>query len=114
MAASHFFVGLTAGVALLAVPVLGFGPGLDVPGRVAGWVEGPPHVAQVEAPPAVNRPLRGYVAGAPTPGPEAPPPTLAPLAKPTPVPPRPTVAPAPPAVGLRTGVVRSGGTPVSV
>src|SRR2546423_250054 len=113
MAASHFFVGLGAGVALLTVPVLVLAPG--VPGRVAAWIEGPPpSVAQVEAPAAASRPVRGFVPGETTPGPEAPPPTLVPKVKPTTIP-RPTTAPMPtPSSMLRTGVIHSGGVPVPV
>lgn len=114
MAASHFFVGLGAGVALLTVPVLVFAPG--VPARVAAWLDSPPpSVAQVQqAPAAAGRPVRGFVPGEATPGPQAPPPTLAPQVKPTAIP-RPTTAPMP-TLGsmLKTGVIRSGGTPVPV
>jgi len=115
VAASHFFVGLGAGVALLTVPVLLFAPGLDTPGRMAAWVTGPPSASRVEAPAAANRPVRGYVPGEPTPGPAAPPPTLAAPVKPTVAPPQPQAAPTlPPATALRTGVIRSGGAPVPV
>ena len=116
MAAAHFFVGLGAGAALLTVPLL-LAPDLNVPGRVAAFVQGPPAVARVEAPPGASRPVRGYVPGEPTPAAESPPPTLAPIVKPT-APPAPTVPAqqAPMRVGAmqRTGVIRSGGTPVAV
>lgn len=119
MAASHFFVGLGAGVALLTLPVLAFAPGLDMPGRVAAWVNGPDPTTQQRTAnvPAVTRPVRGFVPGEPTPVEETPPPTLVAVVKPTPLPARPTAPPTLaglPASGVRTGVIRSGGTPVPV
>jgi len=80
VAASYFFVGLGAGLALLTVPILVLGPGMDVPDRVAAWVNGPPPQVEqsVASLPSVNRPVRGFVRGEPTPGPDAPPPTLRP------------------------------------
>lgn len=119
MAASHFFVGLGAGVALLTLPVLVLAPGIDVPGKVAGWVNGPqPSAQQATAnAPALTRPVRGFVAGEPTPAQDSPPPTLVGLTKPTAQPPQaqptPTLA-ALPASGTRTGVIRSPGAPVTV
>ena len=120
MAASHFFVGLAAGVAILSVPVVVLTP---APQRMLQWIEGPStqavQLGTEDA--AANRPLRGYAPGDPTPAPQAVP-TIEP-------PSRPTVAPTPQAVtaaqgapnlstdNLRwagTGVIRSGGTPVYV
>jgi SH3-like domain-containing protein len=116
MSAGHFFIGLGAGIAILAVPVLTLTP---VPQRVVGWIEGPP-----PAPPqiitdnaAAQRPVRGYQPGAPTPatGPGAPP-TLQPIAVSTPAPQ--AQAPLPQSLAdarwARTGVIRSGGAPVYV
>lgn len=125
MAASHFFVGLGAGVAILAVPVLLFTPGSTVPQRIVEWVEGPSQTVQLPGPSddaAANRPLSGYKPGDPTPAAEAVP-TLQPASKPTPVPTRlpAAVAPNPNAAisesslrWARTGVIRSGGVPVPV
>jgi hypothetical protein len=111
-------------VALLTAPVLFIAPGLDVPGHVAAWIDGPPSATQVPTPAVASRPVRGYVPGEPTQGPDAPPPTLVAPLTPTPVPPAPppppstpTTAPLPlPTVSsaVRTGVIRSGGAPVSV
>ena len=122
MSASHFFVGLGAGVAILAVPVLTLVPGADVPGRFEAWISGPPpHAASVETDnAAVNRPEHGFRPGDPTPA--APPaaPTLQPRVIATPAsrtqPQIPiNVGPSLPAGGtMRTGVIRSGGAPVYV
>src|SRR5690242_8881112 len=119
MSASHFFVGLGAGLALLTVPVLTVAPGLDLPGRFSTWVQGPPpqsaRLTTDNA--AVARPVRGYVPGDPTPTPPASPPTLQPVGIPTPAgQQRPPIISQPPPIGgtLRTGVIRSGGTPVFV
>jgi hypothetical protein len=124
VAATHFFVGLGAGVALLTVPVLLVAPGLDVPGHVAAWIDGPPGATQVATPPVASRPVRGYVPGEPTQGPDAPPSTLVAPLPPTPVlPAPPPLAPTPTTAllplptftsAIRTGVIRSGGAPVSV
>jgi hypothetical protein len=122
MAASHFFVGLAAGAALLTVPVLALSPGIDLPHRLVAWIDGPPAPSSTTNVAAVSRPIRGYVPGAPgTTGNDqpsvddgTPPPTLAPAARPTVAPARPAVAVAPPSNSLRTGVIRGGGQPVVV
>src|SRR3954447_9869367 len=129
VAASHFFVGLGAGLALLTVPILVLGPGVDAPNRVAAWVNGPaPQVDQgAGSVPSMNRPVRGFVPGEATPRPDAPPPTLSAAAKPTvsapstaarasgqQSQPQPTPLAALPSNGIRTGVIRSGGGPVTV
>jgi hypothetical protein len=126
VAATHFFVGLGAGVALLTVPVLLMAPGLDVPGHVVAWIDSPPSVTQVATPVVASRPVRGYVPGEATQGPDAPPPTLVAPFTPAPALPAPqqpppastlTAAPLPlPTLGaaVRTGVIRSGGAPVTV
>src|SRR5919202_6032235 len=125
MAASHFFLGVGAGLAILTIPTAVFAPQLDLPQRIGAWVAGPP-ASEGSRPSAAdvassNRPLRGYVAGrasTPTPEPQAPP-TLQPPVAPGAAsaastggqaaagPPQavPTLPPA----GLRTGVIRSGG-----
>jgi len=116
MGASHFFVGLGAGIALLTVPVLTLGPGTDLPHRFASWIDGPPpQAAQLAGAAAVNRPTRGYKRGDPTPVAEAPP-TIEPALRPTAVPQvQPALAEAPPSAGsMRTGVIRAGGGPVYV
>jgi SH3-like domain-containing protein len=119
VSASHFFVGLGAGIAILAVPVLTLTPAAELPHRLLAWIDGPStSVAGVNTDDvAISRPQRGYRAGDPTPGPEAPP-TLSPIVAPTPVP---RVQSAPPlqavpigGATLRTGVIRSGGLPVFV
>lgn len=117
MAASHFFVGLGAGIAILAVPVLTLTPGVELPHRLAAWIDGPPpQAAQVRTDDAAtNRPVRGYKPGDPTPAPDAPP-VLKPAIVATPTAPVQQSAPQPPATGasMRTGVIRSGGQPVYV
>jgi len=119
MSAGHFFVGLSAGVAILAVPVLMLTPGSQVPQHLIDWIEGPPPTTAASSDTvAVSRPLSGYQAGDPTPAPQAVP-TIQPLSMPTPVA-RPTPQPivsAPPLSSLRwagTAVIRSGGMPVYV
>ena len=123
MAASHFFVGLAAGAALLTVPVLALSPALDLPHQLVAWIDGPPPApSSTTDVAAVSRPIRGYVPGAPAaagndqPSVDAgtPPPTLAPAARPTVAPARPAVAVAPPSNSLRTGVLRGGGQAVVV
>ncbi len=117
MAGYQFFVGVGAGVAMLAIPVVVFGTG---PGRLAdefrAWIDGPPPAPQVEVAGAV-RPQRGYLPGDPTPTP-LPAPTVRPATIPTP---RATSAPAPvvqvipgSAVTWRAAVVRSGTGSVTV
>jgi|SRR5579859_3576975 len=117
MGASHFFVGLGAGIAILTVPVLTLGSGLDLPQRFAAWIDGPPQTTQTGINvAAVNRPARGYQPGDPTPAPDAPP-TIEPALRPTPVPHiQPIFAqPLPQAGGsMRTGVIHAGGAPVFV
>ncbi len=119
MSASHFFVGLGAGIAILAVPVLTLTPAQQLPQRLVAWIDGPStSAARANTDDvAANRPQRGYRAGDPTPGAEAPP-TLGPVVAPTPVP---RVQPTAPlqsvpvgGAALRTGVIRSGGGPVYV
>lgn len=124
MSAGHFFVGLGAGIAILAVPVLTLTPGSTVPQHLVDWIEGPPPqaapVAQVTGDDVASRvPLHGYQPGDPTPAPQTAP-TVKPLVpKPTAVSaptPQPVVN-APPLSTLRwagTGVIRSGGAPVTV
>jgi hypothetical protein len=86
MAASHFFVGLSAGIALLAVPVLLFTPGSGVPRQVFEWIEGPPRAVQLTNEDAAgSRPLSGYQPGDPTPSPQAVP-TIQAYGQPTPPP----------------------------
>ena len=122
MSAGHFFVGLGAGIAILAVPVLTLTPGRELPQRLVAWIDGPPpREAQVSADDAaVTRPLRGYRAGDPTPGADAPtpPPTLSPSDRPTPSSVPTEVVSAPSAQvggsGIKTGVIRSDGAPVAV
>src|SRR5258708_6174493 len=118
MGASHFFVGLGAGIAILTVPVLMLG-GLDMPHRVATWIDGPPTTQAAQAGTgvaAVTRPARGYKPGDPTPVPDAPP-TIEPALRPTLVAQlQPAfVQPTPPsASSMRTGMIRAGGAPVYV
>jgi SH3-like domain-containing protein len=117
VAASHFFVGLGAGLALLTLPVVALAPGSDLPGRFVAWIDGGPRTATSNAGvSSLTRPVRGFVPGEPTPDPAAPPPTLAPAARPTavPPPPPPTLALPPSGSAMRTGIIRSGGRPVSV
>jgi hypothetical protein len=38
MGASHFFVGMGAGIAILSVPVLTLGPGRDLPSQLSAWI----------------------------------------------------------------------------
>src|SRR5919108_2346291 len=108
MAASHFFVGLAAGAALLTLPLLALGPGLDVPGKLGAWIGGPPATPQKSAPEVASRPVRGYVPGEAAPAAaataEAAPPTLAPASPPTSPPLPQPAAVAPPARSLGTGV----------
>jgi SH3-like domain-containing protein len=117
VAASHFFIGLGAGMAILAVPILTLMPGMDVPHRVAAWIDGPPPPAtQVRTEDAAtSRPLRGYKPGDPTPAAETPP-TLMPVVAPTTSPRVEESVPQPLAGGtsMRSGVIRSGGQPVYV
>jgi SH3-like domain-containing protein len=125
MAASHFFIGLAAGLGILAVPVLVFTPGSSVPRHVIDWIEGPPAQTVQLGPDdnvAASRPVRGYQAGEPTPAAQAVP-TLEGLPKPTAVPTRQPAAVAQAAqlaantANLRwagTAVIRSGGQPVIV
>jgi SH3-like domain-containing protein len=122
MGASHFFVGLGAGIAILTVPVLTLAPGMDLPHRFATWIDGPQQTQAGANVAAVSRPERGYKPGDPTPAPDAAPPTIAPIGKPTAVPSQavaqvvaqPLVQPPPSGSGTRTGVIRGGGTPVIV
>jgi SH3-like domain-containing protein len=90
MAASHFFVGLGAGIALLAVPVLLFTPGSSVPRQVVEWIEGPPQGVQLadltNEDAAGSRPLSGYQAGDPTPAAQAVPTIQPQVVQPTPRP----------------------------
>jgi SH3-like domain-containing protein len=124
MGASHFFLGVTAGLAILTIPTAVFAPQLDLPQRVGAWLAGPPPSEAARAVTgndvtASNRPRRGFVAGDATPTPELqPPPTLQPRVTPQPVDAssRNVVAAAPPQAvptlppaGLRTGIIRSGG-----
>ena len=119
VAASHFFVGLGAGIAILAVPVLTLTPGAELPQRLVAWIDGPPPAvteARTEDA-AISRPLRGYRPGdpTPTPAPEAPP-TLRPVVVPTSAPRTqpPLPQPLPSGASMRTGVIRSGGQAVVV
>jgi hypothetical protein len=119
VSANHFFVGLGAGIAILAVPVIALTPGRELPQQLVGWIEGPPPQARtVKSDDAgSNRPQRGYKPGDPTPGPAGAPPTLGSVVKPTQTPaPAPQVQPPvmPSISSLRTGVIRSGGAPVPV
>ena len=117
VAASHFFVGLGAGIAILAVPVLTLTPGVDLPHRVAAWIDGPPpQAAQVQTQDAAaTRPVHGYKPGDPTPTAQ-PPPTLRPAVVATTAARVQQSVPQPLALGasMRTGVIRSGGQPVYV
>jgi SH3-like domain-containing protein len=125
MGASHFFLGVSAGVAILTIPTVIVAPQFDLPQRIGAWVAGPPP-GEPSAARAISgsdlqpstRPRRGFAAGEPTPTPEAQvPPTLQPRAAPLPAtsaassnnvaPPQPV--PTLPPAGLRTGVIRSGG-----
>jgi SH3-like domain-containing protein len=124
MAASHFFVGLGAGIAILAVPAFVFTPASSVPGHVLEWINsgpaGPLQFGSDDA--ASSRPLRGFQQGAPTPTAAAAAPTVQPRV-PTALP---TQAAIPagqlaPNVGITanlrwagTGTIRSGGVPVAV
>jgi SH3-like domain-containing protein len=123
MAASHFFIGLSAGIAILAVPVLTLTPGSSVPQHVIDWIEGPTSqqsVAVNTVDSAVNRPLHGYQPGDPTPSADLVPtiePFAEPTAAPTQVPPPAPQVPAPALANLRwagTGVIHSNGVPVYV
>jgi hypothetical protein len=118
VAASHFFVGLGAGIAILAVPVLTLTPGAELPQRLVAWIDGPsPHATEVQRTEdaALSRPLRGYKPGDPTPAPEAPP-TLRPVVVPTSAPRiQPSIPqPLPSGASMRTGVIRSGDQAVFV
>lgn len=115
MAASHFFIGLGAGIAILAVPVLSLTP-LDLPHRFVAWIEGPPPRAQhaVVEDAALSRPVHGYRPGDPTPTVE-PAPTIKPAAILATSAARHAPAAAQPAgSSMRTGVIRSGGAAVAV
>ena len=126
MAAGHFFVGLAAGVAILAVPAMLFTPASSVPQHVVEWIQGPPAASlpiRTNEDVAANRPVRGYRPGDPTPAAQAAP-TIQPPTTPTALPTRvpiasgqvgPNVLAA--TANLRwagSGVIRSGGVPVSV
>ena len=104
-------------MAILAVPILALTPGMDVPHRVAAWIDGPPpRAAQVRTEDAAtSRPQRGYKPGDPAPATETPP-TLRPAVAPTTPAQVEQPVPQPLASGtsMRTGVVRSGGQPVYV
>jgi SH3-like domain-containing protein len=117
VAASHFFVGLGAGMAILALPVLTLTPAADLPHRLADWVNGPPsqlHQAVADDA-ALSRPMRGYRPGDPTPAPEVVPTVGKPGAPPTPIPPAQAVVVQPGSgTSMRTGVIRSGGAAVPV
>ena len=120
MGAAHFFVGMTAGIAILSVPVMTIGPGRDLPRQIVAWIDSPaPQILPQADSAAAARPARGFRPGDPTPGPDSAPPTVAPAA-PTPTPLRAVAAPTPvafaqmPAGGVRTGVIRGNGTPVYV
>jgi SH3-like domain-containing protein len=117
VAASHFFVGLGAGIAILAVPVLTLTPGAELPQRLVAWIDGPsPHATEVRTEDAaISRPVRGYRPGDPTPAPEAPP-TLRPAVVPTSAARiQPSIPqPLPPGASMRTGVIRAGGQAVFV
>jgi SH3-like domain-containing protein len=114
MGASHFFVGLGAGIAILTVPVLALG-GTDLPQRFGSWIEGPPRQPAQGSVAAISRPTHGYKPGDATPAAEAPP-TVEPALRPTPVPQvQPAfVQPLPSGGSMRTGVIRGGGAPVFV
>jgi SH3-like domain-containing protein len=114
MGASHFFVGLGAGLAILTVPVLTLG-GTDLPHRFASWIDGPAPRAGQASVAAVSRPTHGYKPGDPTPVADAPP-TVEPALRPTPVPQvQPALVRPPPAgASMRTGVIRASGAPVFV
>jgi len=116
MGASHFFVGLGAGIAILTVPVLTFG-GTDLPHRLASWIDGPPPQAvQAGAGAPISRPTRGYKPGDPTPVRDATP-TVEAAPRPTPVaqvPPSSVQVQPLPSGSTRTGVIRAGGAPVFV
>jgi SH3-like domain-containing protein len=122
MSAHHFFVGVGAGVALLALPALALTPAGELPGRFIGWIEGPPpgQVARTDTGPVIpSRPVRGYVPGADGAQPAdepTPPPTLSALGKPEPTPGASVAQIDKPAAasGVRTGVVHSGGQPARV
>jgi SH3-like domain-containing protein len=115
MGASHFFVGLGAGIAILTVPVVTLG-GLDVPNRLAAWIEGPPAqpVRTGGGAASISRPTHGYKPGDPTPAADSPP-TVQPALRPTPAAPvQPAAVQPPPSGSMRTGVIRAGGGPVYV
>jgi hypothetical protein len=90
MAASHFFLGVGVGIAILTIPTLVVAPQLDLAERIGAWVAGPAPDETSRGQNAnadlasLNRPLRGY-AGQPTPTAE-PPPTLQPRSVPRPAP----------------------------
>ena len=120
MAASHFFLGLSAGIAILTIPAAVMVPQLDIPERIGAWVAGPPPDSAPRSSTSdlvgLARPQRGYVPGQPTPTAE-PAPTLAPPPTPRPAPgaaaaptsPPIEAVPTLPPSGLQTGVVHSGG-----
>jgi hypothetical protein len=96
MGANQFFVGVLAGLAMLAIPltVMGFTGGiLNFPDRLAAWINEPG--VRAPTPVGVSRPASGYVPGQPTvpPTPESLP-TLKPANQPTPA--RIGIASAPP------------------
>jgi SH3-like domain-containing protein len=118
MAAGHFFIGLAAGLGILAMPVLVFTPA----GHVLEWIQGSPAQTLRLGPDdnvAASRPASGYHAGDPTPVPQAVP-TLQAMARATVAPTRQPVALAQApsnAANMRwagTAVIRSGGAPVTV
>lgn len=116
MGASHFFVGLGAGIAILTVPVLAFAPGMDLPHRFATWIDGPTSQTAQASVVSISRPASGYKPGAPTPATEAPP-TIEAAVRPTQVPPQlqpAFVQPPPSGASTRTGVIHGNGTPVYV
>jgi SH3-like domain-containing protein len=119
MAASHFFVGMGAGVAMLSIPVITLGG--DLPQRVVAWIEAPaPQILPARTDnAAASRPERGYRPGDPTPAPDAAPPTVAPVAAKATATPAPAVqvaisTPQAPQGAVRTGVIRGNGAPVHV
>jgi SH3-like domain-containing protein len=127
MGASHFFLGVSAGLAILTIPTAVFAPQLDLPQRVGAWLAGPPpgetaRVVTGNDVTASNRPRHGFVAGDATPTPELqPPPTLQPRVTSAATASSssssssvvsaqaPAAVPTLPPAGLRTGVIRSGG-----
>jgi SH3-like domain-containing protein len=127
MGASHFFLGVSAGLAILTIPTAVFAPQLDLPQRVGAWLAGPTQgesaVRALTGNDAAgsSRPRRGFAAGEATPTPELQaPPTLQPRVTPQTAgassasssvvaAAAPQAVPTLPPAGLRTGVIRSGG-----